>query len=379
MKKQLKIIFICSIVTLGVDAGFTYLFSDAIETALNGPKYYRAVEYHHDLIPSLDTQRAWAGGAYRHITDSKGLRSGPCADTGRIPDSAAATPAKNRRTVFIMGDSFTEALGVDFGRTFAGRLACKHARRGIRILNLGVTSFSPVIYHRKLLAFVRQTGIVPDHVIVMLDISDIYDDAETYQERDGKVILKEERGIGPTVARFLQRRLTTAKLMGILKDKLLQITGIRNPLAEFFVPRYLDDEQAVLHFYGFFKARWTMDPAVFTAYGERGLEIAAGNMDKLTRLCGELGCRLTVAVYPWPDQIFEKDENSRQVTFWKAWAERSGTGFVNLFPPFFGGDPIETIERYHIKADSHWNEAGHEVIFRALDKALSGSALAPVD
>jgi lysophospholipase L1-like esterase len=326
------------------------------------------------LIPSLDTQRAWAGGTYRHITDSRGQRSGPCADTGQAPG-----PAKARRTVFIMGDSFTESVGVDFGRTFAGRLACKHAGRGIRILNLGVTSFSPVIYHRKLRAFVRQTGIVPDHVLLMLDISDIYDDAETYEERDGKVVLKEERGVAPTVARFLRRNLTTAKFIGFLKDKLLQATGIRNPLAEFFVPRYLDDEQAVSHFYGFFKARWTMDPAAFAAYGERGLEIAAGNMDKLARLCSELGCRLSVAVYPWPDQIFEKDVKSRQVAFWKAWTERSGTGFINLFPPFFGEDPIATIERYYIKADSHWNEAGHEVIFRALDKALSGSVLAPAD
>ena len=84
-----------------------------------------------------------------------------------------------------------------------------------------------------------------------------------------------------------------------------------------------------------------------------------------------------MAVYPWPDQIFEGDENSRQVTFWKAWAERAGAGFVNLFPPFFGGDPVETIERYHIPTDSHWNEAGHEVIFNALNKALADGVLAP--
>jgi hypothetical protein len=72
---------------------------------------------------------------------------------------------------------------------------------------------------------------------------------------------------------------------------------------------------------------------------------------------------LTVAVYPWPDQVLLGDRDSIQAAYWRAWAAENKTGFLDYFPLFVGvGDPRETVRRDFIAGDIHWNEAGHRVI-----------------
>jgi hypothetical protein len=86
------------------------------------------------------------------------------------------------------------------------------------------------------------------------------------------------------------------------------------------------------------------------------------------------GIKLTIAVYPWPDQIWYNDYNSRQVTHWGSWARENDVNFINLFPAFFSGNTKnarEIIEENYIPGDVHWNEKGHETAARHLLKFLA--------
>ena len=75
------------------------------------------------------------------------------------------------------------------------------------------------------------------------------------------------------------------------------------------------------------------------------------------------GINLIVVVYPWPDQIINRDLNSRQVSFWQAWAKGRNVQFVNLFPAFISDkDGEATIREYFIPGDVHWNESGHRLV-----------------
>jgi hypothetical protein len=106
-----------------------------------------------------------------------------------------------------------------------------------------------------------------------------------------------------------------------------------------------------------------VDDRLFEAYGREGLETAREDMDRLRGVLRGHGIPLTVAVYPWPDQVLHRDRESRQASFWRHWAADNGAGFIDYFPRFIDGTPArEVLDRYFIPGDVHWNEAGHRLI-----------------
>ena len=98
-------------------------------------------------------------------------------------------------------------------------------------------------------------------------------------------------------------------------------------------------------------------------YGRRGLENASRHMTMLHEILREQKIKLTVVVYPWPDQIFQHETESRQVTHWRGWAARQEVDFLDLFPAFIDERDPETVIREHfIPMDIHWNQRGHDLI-----------------
>jgi len=136
---------------------------------------YVHVPWHHDLAPNQNSMRPWGKILYPFRTDRYGFRTGACAP---------GEDDKRKPAIFAIGDSFTEGLGVPYEETFAGLMACQAAREGKAVWNLGVMSFSPIIYHRKIRAAAEKLGIKPTEIYVFLDLSDITDDAIIYRVGD---------------------------------------------------------------------------------------------------------------------------------------------------------------------------------------------------
>src|SRR5262249_28596362 len=90
------------------------------------------------------------------------------------------------------------------------------------------------------------------------------------------------------------------------------------------------------------RARWTIDKRLMEKWGKHGLELAGANLDKLVGLCREWECKVTLIVYPWPDNVVAGDRDSIQVRHWRAWSTERGVRFVDAFAPFFE-DPSETV------------------------------------
>jgi hypothetical protein len=113
-------------------------------------------------------------------------------------------------------------------------------------------------------------------------------------------------------------------------------------------------------------SRWTIDDSTWEAYGREGVRRMQVYMDSLHAFLQERQIPLTVAVYPWPDQVMAGDLDSRQVRIWRRWTEERGVRLVNHFPDFVVGrtaeDRTATLVRYYIDGDFHWNAAGHRLI-----------------
>ena len=121
------------------------------------------------------------------------------------------------------------------------------------------------------------------------------------------------------------------------------------------------------------RARWAFDPALQEAWGRRGLKLAAANLDRIVALCLGWNCRLTLVVYPWPDNVVARDEDSLQVTYWRDWAAGRNVRFVDGFAPFFREPATDTLRKYFIAGDIHFTTAGHRLLFDTVRQDAAAS------
>ncbi|HIF03289.1 MAG TPA: hypothetical protein EYQ84_08380 [Nitrospinaceae bacterium] len=100
-------------------------------------------------------------------------------------------------------------------------------------------------------------------------------------------------------------------------------------------------------------------------------------MDKLLQLTRTNNIKLTIAVYPWPYQVFDEDLNSLHVKIWKEWCRKNNVNFINYFPDFItkglaNKEKIKIVKKYYIPYDVHFNKQGNKLLAKKfLDKYLS--------
>jgi lysophospholipase L1-like esterase len=383
-------------VTLALDVGLAQIAKrivpqwHAIMPASN-PRMASPI-YHHGLRPMMDTKVRAGPTVYRFATNSLGMvdekprRIDPRADACRY---------------LVIGGSFTEGYGVGWRESFAGILARRWRINGVDVLNAGVVGYSPTIYYRRIRHLIEDVGLRFGAVLVLIDIGDPSKEWRSYDLDGGGNVtsIGQVWQINPMrdpnwrdYLRFwIQDNSLIARLAkelyGKLRKRPQQAPGaaappplphrppVSPPLGAIEVPRPPDDPPAIPPGHagtlGVDNARWTVDADAWNAWGRDGLRVSAERMDRLLLLLRAHGIGLTIAVYPWPDQIFAGDADSVQVRYWREWARTRGVDLVDLFPPFFrGDDPLETIRRYFAVGGFHWNAAGHALIAERIDQAV---------
>jgi len=381
MRRLLRSASIFIAVLLAVDfLTMRLLIPDSLRERIDVERMIRVYSpvYHHGLAPERRVRNArWGVQSYTIATNSLGFKD---------REVRQVLPVSERRRLVVIGDSFTEGSGYAFEQTFSGRLAAALEPHGWEVFNAGVISYSPAIYYRRVRYLLEEEGFRFDELAVFLDISDIDDEAnklalaadDTVVERrrlrdDGSY----SRDAGAGVKNFLKESSLVYRFLSELNrmrkraithrsECLDRVEALDGDVAR------LEPELLAREIVGP-RSTWTYDEEVYREWGRRGLETAAGSMAKLARLLDAHGIELTLAVYPWPAQILAGDLDSRQARFWRAWAERHGARFVNLFPDFVGiGEPMQTYARFFISCDNHWNAAGHRHVAEAF---LAGRGL----
>jgi len=295
--------------------------------------------YHHDLIAAYDGVGAFGPIRYTVRTNSLALRDG---STREIPTRTDAF------RILLMGDSFTEGLGVDYDSTFAGLLADRYASAGIDVVNGGVVSYSPAIYWKKIEYLLERLALQVDAVVLFLDLADILDEAFSYRiDSMGRVVDAPEIPRGAIDA-WTWNSLTY-RSVGKARRMLLSLP----PLPRCGINDVPDPE-----------CLW-MSPAM-DLYGREGFRRADEHMTRLAELLRARRIPLTIVVYPWADQLKVNDRSSPHVTYWRQWAKRERADFIELFTPFFAeADSLgteEAITRYFIQDDVHWSASGHRLV-----------------
>ena len=106
--------------------------------------------------------------------------------------------------------------------------------------------------------------------------------------------------------------------------------------------------------------------------GQEGSGVGIEEYGQIVRDLPPSGIRLTVVVYPWPDQIEHRQRQCLQSVFWKSFAFERNIAFLDLFPLFINNaDPEVVIDNYFIPGDPHWNRKGHRLVADALFQYLT--------
>ena len=90
---------------------------------------------HHAFRPNCESTERWGGHSYEVFTNNLGLRDEKIT---RVPLT------DSRPRVLFLGDSYTEALGVDWRDSYVGRIASRFPQYDF--LNGGVESYAPSNY-----------------------------------------------------------------------------------------------------------------------------------------------------------------------------------------------------------------------------------------
>ena len=148
-------------------------------TILNYKNCFKYEEYYYELKKNCKESYRFKKTfpIVETITDELGLRVG----------NKSPLKTKDNENIFIFGDSFTYGVGLEYEKTFVGLIEKKIKNQNI--FNFGVGSYSPSVYLYKLKKKLKE-GVVPDKIILFLDLTDVLDEASRWDYNDELNIVK---------------------------------------------------------------------------------------------------------------------------------------------------------------------------------------------
>ena len=317
--------------------------------------------YDHGLLANFDGYDVWGEARYPLFTNSLGFKDG----------SVREVPLKSdHRRILLVGDSFTEAIGIPYEKTFFGLLNQAGEARDpkVEFLDAGVASYSPSIYYRKV-KYLLELGLQFDEVVLLSDSSDVEDEATSYfcidEDPQYKKYCTLPPGTYPPASPlkhdyFIDHFVVTNRARISAKRWVQSMLGNRRRAIE-------RDHDRI---------GWTrpdVDPARYEPLGvEGGIARSLQNMTKLSDLLKSRGIPLTIVVYPWAQQIAQNDRDSRQVRIWRDFCPGRCKAFIDLFPPYFAvaDRDVDWYEHLYILGDDHFSVAGNQMLYEELAKRL---------
>jgi hypothetical protein len=332
--------------------------------------------YHHDLLPDKSCLAAWGPLVYPFSTNSLGFRD---ATVRKIQLSISG------KRILVLGDSHTEAVGINFEDSFFGRLSTLAKTRNIDMLNASVVSYSPKIHYLKTKYLLEETHLKFDELWVFLDLSDLQNELAY----EAFVPQKETAWwrFSNSFQKFMIAHSFTYSTIYRWADK-KKVDAFYDTMKAFDEKNHQSKSNNIIELYStFFKdfndkdmirnpafhgvGTWYYDSTTFKL-AEKGIRLGKENMKLLADLCREHNISLKISVHPWQSQVSKNDTSDYYVQNWREFCKKENVGFINLYPVFINGEnPEIAIKKYYIPNDNHWSEAGHEKVASYLEQFLN--------
>ena len=311
--------------------------------------------YHHTLRPNINYSFAQGFDGYFDLcTDNHGFRY-KC--NGEQRD-------KNFDYGFI-GDSFTEGASVNYEHSFVGIFE-KNLNK--KIANLGVVSYGTKIYYAKLNDLITKKDYKFNHIVVGIDISDLYDDDVYY-------VLNKNLEVDENYSRVKNLRLRK-----VLRKHFPFTNYYFFVLKQFKTSEEIvvKQEKPIFHSKANLKASWTysneelIDGYISTT--KKAQTDMINTMNKIYELLKKNNIKMSVLIYPWPQQLINNVQESNHEKMWSDFCLNKCENFFNLFPIYKqkleNSNFIEVYKKYYFWNDVHFTKEGNQLIADELSKML---------
>ena len=361
IKSILTIVIIALYSTLFIDFFFGNFILNKLDPYLSKTEFYGRIIredhkfYHHTLKGNIEYHKAPSFSKYHTL----------CTDNHGFKYKCGAKRNKNFDIAFL-GDSFVEGVALNYEKTFVGLF---ERNKNLSVANLGVTSYAPNIYLSKV-KYLLNNNFKFKHIVVFIDISDLYDDNTFYKLNDDfSVSEKKAKEKNLKRRKFLRYNFP-------LTNYYMFVIKMNNRLNKTVPP--LNSEKPIFDERTALKAKWTyQNTDLIEGYDDPVSKTQSEmikSMRHLYKLLEKNDIKLSLAVYPWPQQLLNKDLNSKHVKMWKNFCVDKCENFINYFPFFFKeveqNSFIYVFKKYYFWNDVHFNEEGNKVIANKLIKDL---------
>ena len=258
----------------------------------------------------------------------------------------------------FIGDSFVEGVGLPYKDTFVGIFE-ENSKKSVA--NLSVTSYGTKIYLSKI-DFLLKNNYYFDHVIVFIDVSDLYDDNTFYLlNEDLSVWEKDAKKKSLKRRKFLRYNFPLTNYFTYVIKMNNRINREVPPLKS-LKPIYT--KKANL------KAEWTYSTqdkinGYTDPISKTKIEMIK-NIEKLYILLKKNNIKMSLAVYPWPQTLESDTVDSQHVKMWKDFCLNKCEKFINFFPFFFNekkkSSYIDVLKEFYFWNDVHFNKKGNIIL-----------------
>ncbi len=308
---------------------------------------YRVKNYHYEysLKENLKTDFAnWGNNYYTLCTDSRGFKF-DCLEKEK----------KHYQIAFI-GDSFTEGIGLPYENTFVGQFKIKS---NLDVVNLGVVSYSPSIFLKKIKYLINNKIISFDHLIVAIDLTDLEDDWSRKENKTINKIKKNNSNVKFNLKYFLTMHFPVTYLISKKVNWFIKLNILKSINVE-----HLD--------YSLNKASWTyMDN--YPKLNEK-IELNIDNMNEIYSFLKKKNIKFSILIYPHQASILFDKKTSLYKKIWKDFCKNKCYKFIDAFTVFFveleDSSKKKIMSKYFIKGDPHFNISGNNVISTILIKEI---------
>jgi hypothetical protein len=324
--------------------------------------------YHHGLRPNASVMDTFGDRQYPFFSNSLGMRDGSVREVSLD---------KKGPRILLIGDSFTEGVGLPWEKTFAGILATRLSAEGVEVLNSGVNSYCPVLFKGRLKFLFEQKGLEVDRVVALVDISDIMQELTYRETPEGKIVAQPlfPGNDGEIVSVYVRRE---EWIRNNLEDQFVILGALARNLRLWHRDHRSPPAVRRQDEIGTWAFHWPEYRGPYEKLIQKGLQLAQQHMTEVAADLRQRGIALTVVIYPWPQQLPNLSRPSRAETVWAEWAEKNRVDFINLFRDFARlGSPDEIRRDYYLRNDWHWNARGNALVAGLLLDSYGALILPP--
>jgi len=337
---------------------FFFLLLDIIlsNTSLstNKKSCYNFEDYYYELKKNCSGLDKFKSGfqTVRVITDTYGLRIG------------SSTTRNKSKKIFIFGDSMTFGVGLEYYETYTGIFEKEVSEYDY--YNFAMGSYSPSLHLYNLEKYLK-LGIMPEKIILFLDLSDVLDESRRWTKYDenkkpkleNKFIIREENILKKNFkltksfmdylnynARYLRQSVFSKKEINTIKTS-IQAGYTYRDISE--LSDYYTNES---FFYGLNKIK--------------------DRINQISFLSKKFNFEFYLVIYPFAETLEFGQDKFNWENFSKSICENKVCRLVNAFP-VFQKEKIKNTNwnsNLYFIGDEHLNRNGNRLLANIVKKEV---------